>query len=156
MKWNKASENRLILREENAEKRQVRRERQETIRKHWQELQSNLIFLQRAASHLSQLGRFVRENNDTHDATTRHLLMMMTNRLPEVLSQFDEGWARVVAQLNVFPSPRDLLALEILEIIQELGETVKEKQAEVKNETLLALANLVVRVADVATLPNPD
>jgi hypothetical protein len=56
----------------------------------------------------------------------------------------------------VFPQPRDILALEVLKVVQELGKTVRDKQIETKDETLAALANLVTRVADKGTLPNVD
>ncbi len=80
----------------------------------------------------------------------------MTNRLPEVMSELDDRWGRVVSQVNVFPQPRDVLALEVLKVVLELGKTVGDKQIEIKDETLSALANLVTRVADKGTLPNVD
>jgi hypothetical protein len=43
-----------------------------------------------------------------------------------------------------------------LKVVEELGQTVRDKQSEVKDETLLALAKLARRVADPATLPNLD
>ena len=95
-------------------------------------------------------------NNDSRDPTTRHLLLVMTNRFPEVLAEFDDRWARVVAQLNVFPEPRDRLALDVLEVVQEVGKTVKDKQTQVEDETLSAFASLTTRVADAARLPNLD
>lgn len=152
----KEAEARRIQREEDAERRQVRRERQESIRKHWQELQSNLIRLNRVASHLAQQKKFIEANGNSQDPTTRHLVEMIAKRLPEVISEFDDCWGRVVAQLNVFPQPRELLALEVLKIAEELGQTVGDKKIEVKDETLSALADLVRKVADAATLPAPD
>lgn len=156
VKRDELSEARSIQREEALEKRQIRREHREIIRKHWQELQSNLISLQRITGLLTQQKRFVRENSDSQDPTTRHLLLMMVNRLPESLAEFHDLWGRVVAQLNVFPGPRDLLALEVLALIEKLGETMKDNQAEVKDETLLALADLAKRVADKGKLSNLD
>jgi hypothetical protein len=152
----KEAEVRRIQREEDAEKRQIRRERQESIRKHWQELQSNLILLHRVASELARQKEFIRADNNSQDPTTQHLLQIMANRLPEVLSEFNDRWGRIVAQLNVFPEPRELLALEVLKIVEELGQTVRGKQTEVKDETLHALANLARRVAGAATLPYLD
>jgi len=152
----KEAELRAIQREEAAEKRQIRRERQEFVRKHWQELQANLILLTRIAKDLVQQQRFVQANSNSHNPTTIHLLSIMAKRFPEVLAEFDDRWSRLVAQLNVFPQPRDLLALEVLEVVQELGQTVKDKQTEVKDETLLTLAKLTTRVADAGRLPNLD
>ena len=77
----KEVEARQIQREEAQEKRQIRREWEELVRKHWQDLQSNLISLHRVASQLTQQRRFIQEHNDSQDTTTRHLLMVMTNRL---------------------------------------------------------------------------
>jgi hypothetical protein len=156
VKREEEAEVRRIKREEDAEKRLIRRERQESIRKHWQELQSNLILLHRVASQLAEQREFIQANNDSKDPTTRRVLEMMGNTLPEVLSEFNDRWGQVVAQLNVFPAPRELLALEVLKIVQELGQTVRDNQTKVKDETLLALANLAKRVADAATLPNID
>ncbi len=156
IKREKEEEVRRITREEDAEKRQIRRERQESIRKHWQELQTNLILLHKVASQLAQQKEFIRSNNNSQDPTTREALKVIATGLPGVLSEFNDRWGRVVAQLNVFPEPRELLALEILEIVQELGETMRDRQYEVKDETLLALANLARRVADPAAFPNLD
>jgi len=150
------AEKRAIQREEALEKRQVRRERREFIRKHWQELQYNLIALNRVATQMVQHRRFIRENSDSQNAAIIHALVLMTNRLPEVISEFDDRWGRVVSQLNVFPQPRDALALDVLAVVQELGETVGDKEIEIKDETLSALADLVTRVADKGTLPNVD
>jgi hypothetical protein len=156
IKREEEAEVRKIQREEDAEKRHIRREWQESIRKHWQELQSNLILLHRVASQLTQQRQFIKANNNAQDATTKRLLEIMTTRLPEVLSEFNDRWGRVVAQLNVFPEPRELLALEVLEKVEELGQTTMNSQSEVKDETLAALANLSRRVADVARFPNLD
>lgn len=152
----KEAEARSIQREEASEKRQIRRERQEFIRRHWQELQSNLILLQRIASYLAQQKQFIEKNNDSQNPTTRVALETAAKRLPEVMLELDDRWGRVVAQLNVFPEPRDPLALEVLAVIQELGKTVEHKQTEVKDETLLALAKLARRVGEAGTLPNLD
>jgi len=156
IKREEEAEARRIQREVDAEKRQIRRERQESIRKHWQELQSNLILLHRVASQLAQQKEFIKANNSFQDPATGQLLQIIVTKLPEVLSEFNDRWGTVVAQLNVFPQPRDLLALEVLEIVEELGQTTRDGQSEVKSETLLALANLARRVAGAATLPNLD
>ncbi len=156
IKREEAAEVKRIQREQEAEKRQIRRERQESIRKHWQELQSNLISLHRVGSNLAQHKVFVKQNKDSQNPTTRRVLQMMVTRLPEELAEFNDRWGRVVAQLNVFPQPRDLLALEVLALVEELEKTMRDSEVEVKDETLLALANLTKRVADVAILPNPD
>jgi len=81
---------------------------------------------------------------------------MMMNRLPDVVAEFGDLWGRAVAQLNVFPEPRDVLALEVLEVIEELGKSVGDSKIEVKDETLLTLAELSRRVAEPGTLPNSD
>ena len=99
------AEKRTIQREEALEKRQIRRERHEFIRKHWQELQYNLIALNRMASQMVNHRRFIHENADSQDATTKITLAMIANRLPNVISEFDDYWGRVVSQLNVFPPP---------------------------------------------------
>lgn len=148
------AETRAIEREQALEKRQIRRERQGAIRKHWQELQSNLISLHRVASQMTQQKRYIKEHNDSQDPTVKQVLLTMANRMPAVISEFDDLWGRVVAQLNVFPQPRDALALEVLEVIQELGKTVRDSTVEMKDETLLALAELARRVSDPGTLPN--
>ena len=152
----KEAEARTIQREEASEKRQIGRERQEFIRRHWQELQSNLILLHRVASQLAQHKQFIEKNNDSQDPTTRHALAVIAGRFPEAMSELDDRWGRFVAQLNVFPEPRDLLALEVLETVEKLGQTVKDKQIEIKDETLHALASLVKRVAEAARLPSLD
>src|SRR5882762_10447553 len=136
-------EKRAIQREEALERRQIRRERNEFIRKHWQELQYNLIALNRVATQMVKHRRFILEKKDSQDATTKRVLSMMTNRLPELISEFDDYWGRVVSQVNVFPQPRDVLALEVLKVVLELGKTVGDKQIEIKDETLSALADLV-------------
>ena len=48
------------------------------------------------------------------------------------------------------------MAIEVLKVTEELGKTVGDKQIEIKDETLAALANLVTRVADKGTLLNID
>jgi hypothetical protein len=145
-----------IQREEASEKRQVRREREQFVRKHWQELQANLILLHRSTSELVSQKKFILENNASQDPTIRHALVLLANGLPQALAEFHDRWGRVVAQLNVFPEPRDLLALEILAAVQGLDETVKGNDVEVKDETLLALANLARRAAEPGRLPNVD
>jgi hypothetical protein len=150
------AETRAIERERLVELRQIRRERQEILRKHWQELQYNLVSLSRIGSQLVKMRQFVEKNNDSEDATTRQVLLAMAKRLPMVLSDFGDYWGRAVAQLNVFPQPRDVLALEVLAVIQELGKSLNDSSIEIKDETLKALAELVRRVSDPATLPNLD
>lgn len=147
------AEERTIQREDAAERRQIERERQELIRQHWQELQTNLVTLHRSAARVQRSTQFIRENADSQNATTRFSLQLIATGLPQVLAEFDEGWGRVVAQLNVFPPPRDALALEILDAIQQLGKAVGDKQKEITDETLKALAEFVPRVADKGTLP---
>lgn len=147
IKRGEETERRAIKREQDLEERQIRRERQETLRKHWQELQPNLISLNRVASHMAQLMQFVEKNKDTKDPTTR---------LPVVLSDFGDYWGRAVAQLNVFPQPRDVLALEVLAVIDELGKSLRDSNVEVKDETLQALSELARRVSDPAALPSLD
>jgi hypothetical protein len=150
------AEKRTIQREEALEKRQIRRDRHEFIRKHWQELQYNLIALNRVASQFVNHRRFIHENADSQDTATKITLAMISNRMPNVISEFDDYWGRVVSQLNVFPPPRDVLALEVMTVVQELGKTVGDKQIEIKDETLAALADLVTRVADKGTLLKVD
>jgi hypothetical protein len=156
IKRDEDAEKRTIQREEALERRQIRREHHELIRRHWQELQYNLIVLSRVATQMVQHRRFILEKKDSQDATTKQTLMMITKRLPEVISEFDDRWGRVASQLNVFPQPRDVLALEVLTVVLELGKTAGDKQIEIKSETLSALAKLVTRVADKGTLPNVD
>jgi hypothetical protein len=150
------AEIRAIEREKIAEQRQIRRERQEILRKHWEELQYNLISLNRVGSQLIQIRRFVERYHNSQDATTQQALLAMTNRLPIVLSDLGDYWGRTVAQLNVFPQPRDVLALEVLAVIEELGKSLKDSSIEIKDETLQALAELARKVSDPATLPNLD
>lgn len=150
------AEIRAVEREKLAERRQIRREREEILRKHWQELQDNLISLNRVASHLVQLRQFVTKNNDSQDPTIRQALSVMTERLPILLSDLGDYWGRAVAQLNVFPQPRDVLALEVLGVIEEIGKSLNESSMGIKDETLKALAELARKVSDPATLPNLD
>jgi thioesterase domain-containing protein len=156
IKRDEEAEKRTIQREEAFEKRQVRRERQEFIRKHWQELQHGLISLHRVTTHLVQQMRFIRENKDSQDDTTRQAMMMTINNLPEQLAEFDDRWGRIVSQLNVFPQPRDALTIEVSTIVLALGETVRNKNTEIKDETLKALAKLVSKAADKGTFSNLD
>jgi hypothetical protein len=156
IKRDEEAEVKTIQREQASEKRQIRRERQETIRKHWQELQSNLISLHRVTSQLTQQRQFIQENSKSQDPTTMRALTMTIDSLPETLSDFNERWARVVAQLNVFPEPRDLLALNVLQIVQELGKSINDRKTGVTDETLKALANLIKRVADEGRLLDLD
>jgi hypothetical protein len=156
VKRDEEREQRAIQREEDAEKRQIRREHEEIIRKHWQELQSNLISLHRIASEVTRINQFVQEHKNSQDPTSRHLLEMVMARLPGLLSELSERWGSVVAQLNVFPEPRDPLALEVLVSTEELGKTVGDKSVEIKEETLKALADLSKRVAEPGTLPKLD
>jgi len=103
-----------------------------------------------------QQRRYIEEHRDSQDATVKHVMLVMTNRIPVVLSEFGDFWGRAVAQLNVFPQPRDVLALEVLEVIQVLGRSVGDSNIEVNDETLLALADLARRVSDHGILPNLD
>jgi hypothetical protein len=155
-KRDEEAEKRTIQREDAFEKRQVRRERQEFIRKHWQELQHGLISLHRVTTHLVQQTRFIHENKDSQDVTTRQAMMMTIDKLPEVLAEFDDRWGRVVSQLNVFPQPRDALTVEVSTIVTAVGETVRDKNTEIKDETLKALAKLVSKAADKGTFSNMD
>jgi len=149
------AELRAVQRERALELRQIRRERQEILRKHWQELQSNLISLNRVVSEMDNQRRFIEKNKDSQNATVKQVMLMIANRMPIVLSDFGDFWGKTVAQLNVFPQPRDVLALEVLTVIQELGKSVGDSTVQVKDETLQALADLVRRVSDLGTLPNP-
>jgi hypothetical protein len=149
-------ENHTIEREQALEQRQIRRERQEILRKHWQELQANLISLQRSVSHLVQARQFIRKNKDSQDPTIQRVLSMMTNRLPVILLNFGDFWGRTVAQLNVFPQPRHDLVLEVLMVVEELGKSLSDSTIEIKDETLETLAVLARRVSDYGVLPNPD
>ena len=117
---------------------------------------SILIPLQRVASQMAQQRRFVEKNKDSQDATTKQVVLMMTNRFPDVLSELGDYWGRAVALLNVFPEPRDVLALEVLEVVEEIGKSLSDSSVEIKDETLNALAELARRVSDPGTLSNPD
>jgi hypothetical protein len=150
------AERREIEREKLAEERQVRRERREILRKQWQELQSNLISLNRLGSQVLQFRQFVEKNNQSKDPTTLKLLLTLTDRFPIVLSDFGDYWGRAVALLNVFPEPRDDLVLNVLNVIEELGKSLGDSSIEIKDETLKELAELARRVSDPATLPNLD
>lgn len=156
IKREKEAEERAIQREESAERRQIARERQELIRKHWQELQYNIISLHRVATYLAQRRRTIHEKKDSQDPTTQEFLRVMVTGLHELISEFDDCWSRVVSQLNVFPQPRDVLALEVLAVVEELGKTVGDKQTEITEKTLADLAGFVQRVADMGTLPSGD
>jgi hypothetical protein len=156
IKRDEQSEKRAIEREEALEQRQIRRERQEILRKHWQDLQSNLISLHRVAGQMTQQKRYIAENSDSRDATVRHVLSLMMNRLPDVVAEFGDLWGRAVAQINVFPQPRNDLALEVLAVIDEIGRSVGDSSIEVTDETLSTLAELSRRVAEPGTLPNSD
>jgi hypothetical protein len=156
IKRDEDAEKRAVLREEALEKRQIQRERREFIRKHWQELQYNLIALSKVATHMDKFRKYILEKKDSQDATTRRVLEVMTNTMPDLISEFEDYWGRVVSQLNVFPPPRDVLALEIIPVVLELGKTAGDKQIEIKDETLAALADLVTKVADKGTLLNVD
>jgi len=149
------AEERATKRENAFEQRQIRREQQEILRKHWQELQSKLISLNRVASQLSQLKKYVKENNNSTNDTVRASMMVMTNRLPVVISDFGDFWGRIVAQLNVFPPPKELLVLEVHAVIVTLGESVADSNVEIKEETLLAMVGLSTRVAERGMLANP-
>jgi len=156
IKRDEQAERRSIEREEALEKRQIRRERQEILRKHWQELQSILISLNRVTSQMMQQRKFIQENNDSQDVTTRHVLEVIAERSPDVIGDFGDFWGQAVAQLNVFPQPRDVLALEVQTVIEELGKSVGDFNIEIKDETLRTLAELVRKVADPGTLPTSD
>jgi hypothetical protein len=147
------AEIREIERERLAEERQIRRERQEMLRKHWQELQSTLILLNGSGSQVAAFRKFVKEHNDSQDPTIHTLLSTMAERFPIVLSDFNAYWGRAVAQLNVFPQPRDVLALRALEVIQEIGKSIGNFDIEIKDETLQSLAELVPEIAGQAALP---
>lgn len=152
IKRDEEAERRAVEREEALDKRQLRRERQEILRKHWQELQSNLISLHRVASQLVQQRQYIKKNNDSQDATIKHVMLVMANRLPDVIAEFGDLWGRAVAQLNVFPQPRDVLALEVFTVIEELGKSVGDSNIDIKDETLLALAEVSRKVSDPGTL----
>jgi hypothetical protein len=155
-KRSEKAEKQAIEREEALEKRQVRRERQEFLRKNWQELQASLISLSRAATHMVQYRRFIREKADSQDHTTQQALLFTTTKLLDLMAVVDDRWGQVVSQLNVFPEPKDGLVLEASIVVLELGKSVENKNIEVKDETLLSLSELVNRVADKATLPGLD
>lgn len=156
IKRDEEAEKRAIQREAALEKRHIQRERREFIRKHWQELQYNLIVLSRVTTHLIQQRKFISENGKSENPTTRMALDVMVKRAPDLMAEFDDCWGRVVGQLNVFPAPKDVLALEVMVVIQELGKTAENQQIEIKKETLDALTGLVTRVADKGTLLNVD
>jgi hypothetical protein len=156
IKRDKEAEVRLIQREQDLERRQIRRERQEVLRRHWQDLQGNLISLNRIASNLAQTKRFVAANNNSQDPTTQQVLATITNRIPTVMAELGDVWGRTVAQLNVFPQPRDILALEVLTITEQIGKSLGDSTVEIKDETLAALAELARRTSDPGTLPNLD
>ncbi len=155
-KRNEEAERRAIKREEALEKREIHRERQEVLRKHWQELQSILISLHRVASQLVQHRRYIEEHNGSQDATVQHVMLALANRVPDEMAEFGDLWGRAVAQLNVFPEPRDVLALEVLKVIEEVGKSVGDSSIEVKDATLLTLAELARKVSDPGTLPALD
>ena len=154
IKRDEQAEQRAVQREQALERRQIYRERQEILRKHWQELQSNLISLNRVVSEMDNQRRFIEKNKDSQNATVKQVMLVIANRMPIVLSDFGDFWGKTVAQINVFPQPRDVLALEVLKLIQELGKSVGDSTIEIKDETLKALAELVLKVAQVGTLPN--
>jgi uncharacterized protein (DUF58 family) len=156
LKREEQAEKRAIEREEALEQRHIRRERQEVLRKHWQELQSNLISLHRVAAQMAKQKQFIEKNKDSQDATIKHVMLVMANRMPDVIAEFGDLWGRAVAALNVFPEPRCVLALEVLAIIEEIGKSVGDSTIEVKDETLLTLAELCRKVSDPGTLPNSD
>jgi hypothetical protein len=154
IKRDEEAEARLIQREQDLERRQIRRERQEILRRHWQDLQGNLISLNRVASNLAQMKRFVAANNNSQDPTTQRVLAMITNRIPTVMAELGDVWGTTVAQLNVFPPPRDILALEVLTITEQIGKSLGDSTVEIKDETLAALAELARRTSDPGTLPS--
>jgi hypothetical protein len=156
LKRDEQAERRAIEREEALEKRQIRRERQEVLRKHWQELQSILISLHRVASQLVQHRRYIEEHNGSQDATVQHVMLALANRVPDEMAEFGDLWGQAVAQLNVFPQPRDVLALEVLKVIEEVGKSVGDSSIEVKGATLLTLVELSRKVSDPGTLPTSD
>jgi thioesterase domain-containing protein len=151
-------ERRTIEREVAQEMRQLQRERRESLRRHWQDLQHSLISLSRVASNMATHREYILKNQASQDATIRAVLSMMTKRLPVLLAEYADRWGRVVSQINVFPAPKDDLALEIQVVVEELGKTIGVGGAdvEIKDETLSALASFVLRAADKATLPNVD
>jgi hypothetical protein len=155
-KRDEEAEARTIQREEAAEQRQIRRERHEILRKHWQELQADLILLHRTTSHLSNHKRFVLTKSKTENFNEQVLLDFIIRGLPAELAEFQDRWGRVVASLNVFPEPRDVRVLELLKSIETLGEFGKNSEADVSDETQESLAKLVNRVADAAQLQNVD
>ena len=156
IKRDERAETRAIEREKALEKRRICRERQEILRKHWQELLSNLIGLQRAASQMVQQRQFVEKNKGSQDGTIKHVMSVILDGWPDVLAEFGDFWGRTAAQLNVFPEPRDVLALEVLAVIEELGKSVGDPNIEVKDETLRTLAELARRISDPRTLPAVD
>jgi hypothetical protein len=156
IKREEQSEKSAIEREQALEQRQIRRERLEILRKHWQELQANLISLQRSASYVAQARQFVMKNKDSIDPTTLRVMSVMTERLPVLLAEFGEFWGRVVAQLNVFPQPRHELALEVLVVVQEIGKSLNDSTVEITDDMLKTLADLARRVSDHGALANPD
>jgi hypothetical protein len=151
-----ASEARAIEREAALEKRQIQRERRESIRRLWQELQSNLISLSRVASIIPQHRKYILENHDSLNPSVQRAVQMMAKGMPSLFAELDDRWGRVVAQINVMPEPKDALALEIIPVIRELEKTVGHKEIEITEATQSALAKFVTRVADKGTLPNLD
>ena len=149
------SEERAIEREQASEHRQIRRERSESLRKHWQELQYDLIALSRIASNVAKQKQYIKTNQASQNATVQVVLATMVKGLPALLAEYSDRWGRVVSQLNVFPAPKDDLALEIQVVVEELGKAIGEGgvDVEIKDETLAKLANFVPRAADKATLP---
>jgi hypothetical protein len=152
LKREEEAEQREIEREKASERRRVQRECKEILRKHWQELQSVLIRLHRIASNVARQKLFIAKHNNTEDVTMKQVLLVMANHMPAALSELNDRWGEAVALLNVFPQPRDVLALEVLTIIQELGKSVGDSSIEVTDETLKALAGLVPKAADRAML----
>src|SRR5665213_3265975 len=90
------------------------------LRKHWQELQGDLIVLHRVATQVVRSRNFILEKNDSQDdPTTRRLLEMTSNRFPDLITEFHDSFGRVVSKLNVVPSPRDDMALEVLTVVED-------------------------------------
>jgi len=70
------------------------------------------------------------------------------------MAELGDVWGTTVAQLNVFPPPRDILALEVLTITEQIGKSLGDSTVEIKDETLAALAELARRTSDPGTLPS--
>lgn len=101
--WYKASEKRLIQREQEAERRLVQREHKELERRTWQDLATSLLKLQYLAGTFRSAKAYIKANNDKSDTTTQAIMRSMAEQTHRNIYVYFLEWAAAATLLKLLP-----------------------------------------------------